>query len=262
MDKNPIRLKYSDGLSCAIVEFYFKAKGIEAAPGLEFLEEPDPKIPSLMEIEIWGPCDIRVRRNPYLHEWIPAKEYHSLEEYQKDVETYPAVLREKVKEVDVIKKYTQWKEMRELFLFSKDHTMNSDYQIKRRDYLRQGPVHVTYRMCLNMLQVFLWFDFDKTEDGYLIRPGEKVCRIEIHMAWNVVDSCLKLINGMEARFYTGDDMPLERRGEDMSYTDFAKCVQSWPQEIQDALEKEDLSTMFKVWEDQVGHYVERGYRLC
>ena len=31
---------------------------------------------------------------------------------------------------------------------------------------------------------------------------------------------------------------------------------------EDALEKEDLSTMFKVWEDQVGHYVERGYRLC
>lgn len=261
MDKNPIRLEYSDGLSCAIVKFYFKAKGIEEAPGVEFLEEPDPNIPSLMEIEIWGPCDIRVRRNPCLHKWIPAKEYHSLEEYQKDVETYPAVLREKVKEVDVIKKYMQWREMRELFLYSKDHTMNSDYQIKLRDYLRQGPIHVVYRMCLNMLQVFLYFDCDKTEDGYLIRPGEKNYPIEIHMAWNVVDSYQKLINGMEVRFFTGDNMPLEHRGEDMSYTDFTKCVKSWPQEIQDTLEKEDLSTMFKIWEDQVGHYVERGYRL-
>ena len=83
MDKNPIRLEYSNGLSCAIIHFYFQVKGIEEDPGTEILTEQDKRVPAIMSIEVWGPCDIRVRRNPYLHQWIPCEEYHSLEDFQK-----------------------------------------------------------------------------------------------------------------------------------------------------------------------------------
>lgn len=269
MKPNPIQVKFINGLFSAVFHFYFGFYRSEKSNRIRIVPENNPHARPLYSISMETSQYIRVYSYPYLYandHVPPIKTYTSVRELMKDASAYyPKELQEKIQEIHLMKKYRLWENARKILPREPSYLGPKKYHELMRKFIgnTDNLVTVRYEHTATMLRVCLSFDAVKMDGELVILPYiEPWGGLEIDMAWNIVDSKLKLVDGLAIKFRTGTKIDLDHCDESMSFKKFTECVKKWPLELRLAIEEEDLLKKFKSWDDRTGHFERNGYCQC